>query len=198
MVQEATDSGYRKYIVGPCAFAGKRPERPVALACILALGAIFILELMTPDDVVGALALLPLAAAMWMFSTPMAAVNLSAGALFFTLAILLEPRNRLTLLLVAIPVLATAASVRLCATSLSVRREADEQQNEASAPPAVPRLTCRELEVARLAARAYTAAQIGQQLHIGERTVESHIASTYVKLGIRSRSELIRMASILG
>lgn len=198
MVHEATDSGYRKYIVRPCALAGRRPERPVALACILALGAIFILELMTPDDVVGALALLPVAAAVWMFSSRMAAAIVGAGALFFTLAILLEPRNRLTLLLVAIPALATAAFVRLCATSLSVRRVADEQRNEAFGSPAVPRLTCRELEVARLAARAYTAAQIGQQLHIGERTVESHIASTYVKLGIRSRSELIRMASNLG
>jgi DNA-binding CsgD family transcriptional regulator len=58
-------------------------------------------------------------------------------------------------------------------------------------------LTRRELEVARLAARAYTAAEIGQALHIGERTVESHIASTYLKLGIRSRSELIRIASKL-
>jgi DNA-binding CsgD family transcriptional regulator len=34
-------------------------------------------------------------------------------------------------------------------------------------------------------------------LHIGERTVESHIASAYLKLRIGSRSELIRMAEKL-
>ncbi len=64
-------------------------------------------------------------------------------------------------------------------------------------PDLLSALTRRELEVARLAALAYTAAEIGNQLHIGERTVESHIANTYVKLGIRSRSELIRIASRL-
>jgi DNA-binding CsgD family transcriptional regulator len=63
--------------------------------------------------------------------------------------------------------------------------------------PLIAALTRRELEVARLAASAYTASEIGQRLHIGERTVESHLASTYLKLGITSRSELIRMAANL-
>ena len=40
-------------------------------------------------------------------------------------------------------------------------------------------------------------AQIANELHIGDRTVESHLASTYSKLGIRSKGELIRMASTL-
>ncbi len=137
-----------------------------------------------------------------MLSGRMAALIMGAGALFFTAAVFLETRNRPTLLLVAISALVTAGFVRLLASSLSARgdgndtaaaRPAFRLRNRNAAAP----LTRRELEVARLAALAYTAAEIGNQLHIGERTVESHIANTYVKLGIRSRSELIRIASRL-
>jgi DNA-binding CsgD family transcriptional regulator len=54
------------------------------------------------------------------------------------------------------------------------------------------------MEVARLGAEGYTAAEIGRRLNIGERTVESHLASTYSKLRITSRLQLVRMASELG
>jgi DNA-binding NarL/FixJ family response regulator len=169
------------------------------------LGGIFVLEVATPNDVVGALALVPLTAGAWMLSDRMAALILGAGALLFVAAVLLESRNRVSLLLVATSVLITAGFVRLCATSLSAQRVADDKHKGAFIPPGVDGngdaaapLTRRELEVARLAARAFTAAEIGHQLHIGERTVESHIAKSYVKLGIRSRSELIRIASRLG
>jgi DNA-binding CsgD family transcriptional regulator len=209
MFPKQADSGYREYIGTPCGIGGTRTEQRVAIGCALTLGAIFVLEVGTPNDVVGALALLPLTAAAWMLSTRMAALILGAGALFFIATVLLESRNRLTLLLVAISVLVTAGFVRFWATSLSARRVADDNRGGAFGSPAVPTfqvrntdaaasLTRRELEVARLAALAYTAAEIGRQLHIGERTVESHIASTYVKLGIKSRSELIRIASRLG
>jgi DNA-binding CsgD family transcriptional regulator len=203
------DSGYGKYLVRPCAMAGTPHDQSVGLGCVLMLAAILFLEAMTPNDVVGALALLPLAAGAWTLSSRMAGVVLAAGVLLFSVALLIETGNRLTLLLVGIPVLVTAGLVRLCAASLCVATLGDVQQVPGAALPAlradqfgdgyekVP-LTRRELEVARLAARAYTAAEIGHQLHIGERTVESHIASTYLKLGIRSRSELIRMASRLG
>lgn len=59
-------------------------------------------------------------------------------------------------------------------------------------------LTGREREVASLAAQGYTAAEIGAQLFIGRRTVESHLANGYAKLGIRNRRELIRRAAELG
>jgi len=58
-------------------------------------------------------------------------------------------------------------------------------------------LTPRELQGARLAAQGYTAVEIGAQLHIGDRTVESHLAGAYSKLRINSRPELMRMVSIL-
>ena len=204
-----SDSGYRQYLAKPRAMAGTRLDPIVALGCVLILAAIFLLEAITPDDVVGALALLPLVAGAWVLSNRMAGVVIAAGVLTFTVAVLVETGNRTTLVLVGIPVLFTAGLVRLCAANLSAAMVEDGAQKflavaapAFSADPlgdghAAASLTRRELEVARLAARAYTAAEIGQTLHIGERTVESHIASTYLKLGIRSRSELIRIASKL-
>ena len=55
-----------------------------------------------------------------------------------------------------------------------------------------------EKEVALFASRGETAAEIAQHLFISERTVESHLASVYAKLGLRSKSELIRRADELG
>jgi DNA-binding CsgD family transcriptional regulator len=204
------DSGYRKYFVRPCALAGTSHDQVGALACVLMLVAIFTLEVMTPQDVVYALTLLPLVAGAWTLSSRMAGAVIAAGVLLFAASLAMETGSRLTMLLVGIPVLVTAGLVRLYAASLGVAAlGANQQSRRAVAWPALragqlrdrspeASLTRRELEVARLAARAYTAAEIGQQLHIGERTVESHIASTYLKLGLRSRSELIRIASRLG
>jgi pimeloyl-ACP methyl ester carboxylesterase/DNA-binding CsgD family transcriptional regulator len=62
----------------------------------------------------------------------------------------------------------------------------------------VDSLSQRELEVALLASRGETAAQIAAQLVVSERTIETHLASVYVKLGVRSKSELIRRAAELG
>jgi DNA-binding NarL/FixJ family response regulator len=118
-----------------------------------------------------------------------------ATALLFIAAAFIETHDRLTFLLVAIPVLAIGVVVRLYAANLL--RTATVSPVAADDRQPVAALTRRELEVARLAASAYTAAQIGHQLHIGERTVESHIASAYSKLQIKSRSELIRMAELL-
>lgn len=58
-------------------------------------------------------------------------------------------------------------------------------------------LTPRELDVARLAARGHTAAEIGRELFIGTRTVETHLARVRVKLGCRSKRELVRLNGAL-
>lgn len=59
-------------------------------------------------------------------------------------------------------------------------------------------LTGREREVARLAAQGCTALQIAGELFVGERTVESHLARIYTKLGISSKLELVQQAAALG
>lgn len=58
-------------------------------------------------------------------------------------------------------------------------------------------LTAREHEVAELAAAGYTAREIGERLFVGSRTVETHLASIYAKLGIRSKRELVKRAGEL-
>jgi DNA-binding CsgD family transcriptional regulator len=59
-------------------------------------------------------------------------------------------------------------------------------------------LSRRERQVARLAAEGQTAREIAEQLFISERTVETHLANVYAKLGVRSKTELVRRASELG
>ena len=62
----------------------------------------------------------------------------------------------------------------------------------------VDALSRREREVALLASRGETAAEIASHLYVSKRTVESHLVSVYGKLGIGSKTELIRRASELG
>jgi DNA-binding CsgD family transcriptional regulator/tetratricopeptide (TPR) repeat protein len=59
-------------------------------------------------------------------------------------------------------------------------------------------LTRRERQVAELAAGGYTAAQIATQLLIGVRTVETHLARSYSKLGVSGKQQLVRHAAELG
>lgn len=59
-------------------------------------------------------------------------------------------------------------------------------------------LSRREREVALLASRGETAPKIAERLVISQRTVETHLASVYVKLGVASKAELIRRAGELG
>jgi DNA-binding CsgD family transcriptional regulator len=48
-----------------------------------------------------------------------------------------------------------------------------------------------------LAAEGKTARQIAERLFISERTVETHLANVYAKLGLHSKVELVRRASEL-
>lgn len=62
-----------------------------------------------------------------------------------------------------------------------------------SSGPAEP-LTLREREVLKLIAEAFTNREIGEILHLAEKTVESHRANLMRKLGMRDRVELVRYA----
>jgi pimeloyl-ACP methyl ester carboxylesterase len=62
----------------------------------------------------------------------------------------------------------------------------------------VDALSRREREVALLASRGETANEIAARLFVSKRTVESHLVSIYAKLGVESKTELIRRAGELG
>ena len=59
-----------------------------------------------------------------------------------------------------------------------------------STPGAVASLTPREREVARLASRGMSDRAIAEQLGVSVRTVESHLARAYAKLGLPGRTAL--------
>lgn len=57
-------------------------------------------------------------------------------------------------------------------------------------------LSRREKEVARLAAKGYTNAQIAEELYISTETVKRHMSTIFEKLGIESRKQLNMLANL--
>jgi DNA-binding CsgD family transcriptional regulator len=186
-----------RFLMRPYGLAGSSQELLFAGLCVLLLGGVFVAEILTPHVVIGAFALLPLLAALWVLSSRPAALVTIVATLFFGATAALETANRMTVILLAVAVFGTALVGRLYATGLaSVLPGRRSGLDRSSA--GLRSLTRRELDVALLAAEGHTAAEIGRRLNIGPRTVESHLASVYSKLRIRSRLQLIRMASRLG
>jgi DNA-binding NarL/FixJ family response regulator len=68
-----------------------------------------------------------------------------------------------------------------------------------AAPPVVDpeleQLTSREREVLRLIARGYTYREVGRELFISVKTVESHVSSVLRKLQLSTRHQLTRWAA---
>ncbi|GIH02190.1 transcriptional regulator [Rhizocola hellebori] len=56
-----------------------------------------------------------------------------------------------------------------------------------------PRLTGRELEIAKLAAAGLSSAQIAVKLTVSVRTVDNHLGAVYTKLGIAGRADLAQV-----
>jgi DNA-binding CsgD family transcriptional regulator len=173
----------------------------------VALGIVFGLEILTPNDALLALGLPPLLAAMWVLSGRFTAVVSGLALVLFGIVLFAEATNRLTIVSIGAAALILAAAVRLYATSLSdvLSRRGNHQVARHTVPTlaagirfrGIESLTRREIEVAEFASRGYTDSEIANQLGISQRTVESHLAHVYGKLGVTSRRALIRMSSRL-
>jgi DNA-binding CsgD family transcriptional regulator len=60
--------------------------------------------------------------------------------------------------------------------------------------PRLSPLSAREVEVLTLIARGHTNKEIGEQLHVSVKTVETHRARVAQKLSLRSRAEMVQLA----
>src|SRR3954466_2954685 len=81
----------------------------------------------------------------------------------------------------ALPRSAGRARRELRASGENVRR---------SAPGGWSQLSPQELQIAQLAAEGLSNRQIGEQLYLSHRTVESHLYRLFPKLGVTSRAQL--------
>ena len=186
---------------GPFALAGRPDEIAVAAGCILLLLLVFAGDLVTPVQVaLTALGLIPLLAAAWLLSDrlALAVAVVALGQLVLTAA--LGDVSVPTAVSEATAYVVLGLVVRLYAGSLAelLSRPGPLKPTAVTSRTGVETLTRREREVAALAAQGYTAREIGAQLHIGERTVETHVANVCSKLGLRAKIELVRSASRLG
>jgi DNA-binding CsgD family transcriptional regulator len=197
----------------PLALAHTPFELPFAAASFLVLLAFFVGDLAEPPRiVVGILDLLPILAAVWLTSDRVAAfVCITAFALLGMTGVTgvvdwhTVGEEVTTFLIIAVVARLYARNL-LDLLELRRRRMKPGSPGDQgltlaslvdSPPTGLTALSQREREVARLAAQGYTAREIGGRLFIGERTVETHLAHAYAKLGIGSRIELIRIASTL-
>jgi DNA-binding NarL/FixJ family response regulator len=73
-----------------------------------------------------------------------------------------------------------------------IGRELEAATAAAAPPPG--QLTTRELDVLRLVAQGLSNQRVAEELVISERTVHSHLRSTYRKLGVGSRTAATRYA----
>jgi DNA-binding CsgD family transcriptional regulator len=205
------DLGYRRFLIRPLGLAESQWAPVVASLCGLALVTVAVLEIMTPNDVVASVGLLPLLVALWTLSGRLAALVSLLAVGLFALMVLEETRNRPTLVYVGAASLVVGIALRPYATSLAdlLASRVNHRPAQYWAPPSstlgevgasshgIRALTRRELEVAQLASQGYMASEIGMRLHISDRTVETHLAHAYSKLGVNSRPALIRISSKL-
>jgi len=190
-----------RYLPGPFALAGRPEEILVAAGCIVLLLLVLAGDLLTPVQVaLTALGLIPLLAAVWLLSDRLALAVAVVGLGQLVLTTALGSVSLATGVSEATAYLVLGLVVRLYAGSLAelLARQTPLRRTEVTTRTGVETLTRREREVASLAAQGYTAREIGAQLHIGERTVETHVANVCSKLGLRAKVELVRAAPRLG
>ncbi len=67
---------------------------------------------------------------------------------------------------------------------------------DSTMPPNI--LSDRELQVLKLVARGYTSAEIAKQIFVGVKTIETYRSRFAEKLGLRTRSDVVRFAVQMG
>ncbi|NMB90460.1 MAG: response regulator transcription factor, partial [Chloroflexi bacterium] len=68
------------------------------------------------------------------------------------------------------------------------------QSPQPTAPPTPGSLSPREFEVLRLTSKGFTSREIGEQLHLSARTIETYRERIMKKLNLKHRSELVEYA----
>jgi DNA-binding NarL/FixJ family response regulator len=76
--------------------------------------------------------------------------------------------------------------------------ETREQRNEDESTRRLALLSAREIEVLTLVARGHTSKDIARTLHIAKPTVDTYRSRLVEKLGIRSRTDIVSVASQAG
>lgn len=71
---------------------------------------------------------------------------------------------------------------------------APEVARRLSERPHVPAISARELEILRLVDQGHANRVIAEELFITEATVKTHLARTFAKLGVNSRTEAVALA----
>ncbi len=183
---------YERLLIRPRAWAGSRAELPAAAACLAVLLLIFLAEVRTPSSVVGILAAFPLLIATWMLSRRTATVIAVSAILLVIAEVAVNAIDGLTCAVEVFALAIIAGVVRLYASRFDLLFP---RQYRPSLQPLMGKLSLREREIIQLTVNGHTAPQIADLLHISERTVESHLANAYGKLGVSSKYDLVRRAA---
>jgi DNA-binding CsgD family transcriptional regulator len=80
------------------------------------------------------------------------------------------------------------------ARQAEVELEASGAAVYAAIPSPASQLTPREFQICALVARGATNPEIAAKLFLSRKTIEAHLGRVYAKLGVRSRTELTRLA----
>lgn len=85
---------------------------------------------------------------------------------------------------------------RLASVLVEDMRAKDSKEAAPARPSNI--LSRRELQVLRLVARGYTSAEIAKQVFVGVKTIETYRSRFAEKLGLRTRSDVVRFAVQMG